>query len=68
MVTPYGVGGCVLTLESRVLMTDEDSRRRFRRYWLAAGPFIRLMRPTAMRALDRQLRHDSSRPQPSRPV
>ena len=28
VVTPYGVGGCVLTLESRVGMTDEDSRRR----------------------------------------
>jgi hypothetical protein len=51
----------VLTLESRVVMTDEDSRRRFRRYWQAAGPFIRLMRPTAMRALERQLRHGASR-------
>ena len=53
--------GCVLTLESRVVMTDEDSRRRFRRYWQAAGPFIRLMRPTAMRALERQLHHGASR-------
>ena len=61
MVTPYGVGGCVLTLESRVMMTDEDSRRRFRRYWRAAGPFIRLMRPTAMRALERQLHYGASR-------
>ena len=61
VVTPYGVGGCVLTLESRVVMTDEDSRRRFRRYWQAAGPFIRLMRPTAMRALERQLHHGASR-------
>lgn len=42
-------------METRVVMTDEDSRRRFRRYWRAVGPFIRLMRPTAMRALDRQL-------------
>jgi hypothetical protein len=51
----------VLTLESRVVMTDEDSRVRFRRYWLAAGPFIRLMRPTAIRALERQLHHGASR-------
>jgi hypothetical protein len=43
-----------LTAESRVVLTDEDSRRRFRRYWLAAGPFIRLMRPAVMRALARQ--------------
>jgi hypothetical protein len=55
VVTPYGAGSCVLTLESRVALTDEDSRRRFRRYWLAAGPFIRLLRPTAMRALERQV-------------
>lgn len=55
VVTPYGARACVLTLESRGALTDQDSRRRFRRYWLAAGPFIRLMRPTAMRALQRQL-------------
>ena len=56
VVTPYGTRACVLTLESRVALTDEDSRRRFRRYWTAAGPFIRLMRPAAMRAVERQLR------------
>ena len=61
VVTPYGTGGCVLTLETRVVMTDEDSRRRFRRYWQAAGPFIRLMRPAAMRALERQLHHGAAR-------
>lgn len=55
VVTPYGAAACVLTAESRVVLTDEDSRRRFRRYWLAAGPFIRLMRPAIMRALARQL-------------
>lgn len=54
LVTRYGVTGCVLTAESRVVLTDEASRRRFRRYWLAAGPFIRLMRPAVMRALARQ--------------
>ena len=54
LVAPYGATGCVLTAESRVSVTDEDSRRRFRRYWLAAGPFIRLMRPAIMRALARQ--------------
>jgi len=58
VVTPYGARACVLTLESRVALTDEDSRRLFRRYWRAAGPFIRLMRPTAMRALERQLGSD----------
>lgn len=55
LVTPYGAAACILTAESRVALTDEDSRRRFRRYWLAARPFIRLMRPAIMRTLARQL-------------
>ncbi|WKX01707.1 hypothetical protein Q3O43_28440 (plasmid) [Rhodococcus aetherivorans] len=54
LVVPYGSAACVLIAESRVALTDEDSRRRFRRYWLAAGPFIRLMRPAVMQALARQ--------------
>lgn len=54
VVMPYGAAACVLTAESRVALTDEDSRRRFRRYWLASGLFIRLMRPAVMRALSRQ--------------
>ena len=54
-ITAYGTRACILTLETRVASTDEDSRRRFRRYWSATGPFIRLIRPAVMRALDRQL-------------
>lgn len=54
LVVPYGAAACVLTVESRVTFTDADSRRRFRRYWLAVGPLIRLMRPAVMRALARQ--------------
>jgi hypothetical protein len=61
-VSPYGAHACILTLETRVAATDEDSRRRFQRYWRAIGPFIKLIRPSVMRALDRQL------PQGSRPV
>ncbi|HEX6325126.1 MAG TPA: hypothetical protein VFZ72_01025 [Jiangellaceae bacterium] len=54
-VTPYGAHACILSLETRVAATDDDSRRRFQRYWLAAGPFIGLIRPSVMRALQRQL-------------
>lgn len=61
VVSPYGAHACVLTMESRVVLTDADSRRRFRRYWWAAGPFIRLMRPTAMRALERRLQDRPAR-------
>lgn len=62
-VTPYGAHGCILTLETRVVSTDEDSRRRFRRYWTATGPFIRVIRPTVMRAIARQLCEVPSRPE-----
>ncbi|OOK82993.1 hypothetical protein BZL30_1503 [Mycobacterium kansasii] len=54
-VTPFGAHACILTLETRVVSTDEASRRRFQRYWRATGPFIGWIRPAVMRALDRQL-------------
>lgn len=41
---PFGERDSVVIAESRVLCTDEDSRRRFRRYWLAMTPFTHLMR------------------------
>lgn len=54
-VTPYGTHACILTLETRVAATDDNSRRRFQRYWRATGPFIRLIRPSVMRTLQHQL-------------
>jgi hypothetical protein len=50
---------CALTLLHRLNVAQVFEE--FRRYWLAAGPFIRLMRPAAMRALGRQLHHGASR-------
>ena len=49
-VDPYGERFSIVTVESRVCLTGVNSRRRFRRYWLLLGPFMRLMRPTLMRA------------------
>jgi hypothetical protein len=54
-VDPYGDRSSIVIVESRVALTDADSRRRFRRYWLMMGPFMKLMRPTIMHALERQL-------------
>lgn len=62
-VTSYGTQACILTLETRVAATDAESRRRFRRYWRASGPFIKLIRPSVLRALDRQF-SPPSRPGP----
>lgn len=36
---PYGATSSILTMETRVALTDPRSRRRFRRYWALIGPF-----------------------------
>lgn len=55
-------GFSVLSLETRVLATDRGSRRRFRRYWLAVGLGIRLIRVEALRLVKRDL--ETGRPDP----
>jgi hypothetical protein len=55
-VDPYGGRSCVLTMETRVAVTDDASRLRFRRYWLLVGPFSDLIRRTTIRRLARDLR------------
>jgi hypothetical protein len=37
-------GGSLLATETRVQALDGASRRAFRRYWLAVGPFSALVR------------------------
>jgi hypothetical protein len=49
-VDPYGERSSIVTMETRVAVTDQDSRRRFQRYWLLVGPFSHLLRKTALRA------------------
>jgi len=56
-------GFSILRLETRVLATDPDSRRRFRRYWLAVGLGIRLIRIEALRLVRRDLKK-AGRPDP----
>ena len=58
---PYGSSASILTVETRVLLTDPDSRRRFLRYWQVVGPFSHLIRPQAFRMLSRRL-NPSRRP------
>lgn len=60
-VDPYGNRSCILTMKTRVAVTDEASRRRFRRYWLLIGPFSDLIRRTTIR----QLAADLHRPAPN---
>jgi hypothetical protein len=54
-VDPYGERSSILTMEARVLCTDQNSRRRFRRYWLVVGPCSHLLRKTALRVYAKKL-------------
>jgi hypothetical protein len=45
--------GPMLSTETRVLLTDEQSRRAFRRYWLVIRPFSGLIRRAWLRAIAR---------------
>ena len=59
-IDPYGTGSSIVTVETRVAIRDEKSRRRFRRYWALVGPFSSLIRRMALR----QLAHELRRPGP----
>jgi hypothetical protein len=61
-VDPRGTTASILTMETRVALTDAGSLRRFRRYWMVIGPFSDLVRRMALRLLDTNLRQ----PDPAR--
>ena len=54
-VDPYGSLSSIVTMETRVALTDDLSRRKFRRYWVFIGPFSAMTRRMAMRLLAREL-------------
>jgi hypothetical protein len=58
-VDPYGNDSSILTMDTRVVLTDETSRRRFKRYWLVIGPFSSLIRRMALRLLATELRRST---------
>src|SRR5207244_11907144 len=49
-------GGSTLVTETRVAAMDRSSRRAFRAYWLAVGPFSALIRRRWLAAAERALR------------
>ena len=51
MALNFRVEGGVLSTETRVYVTDESSRRAFRRYWLVIRPFSGLIRRAWLRAI-----------------
>ena len=62
-IDAYGNDSSILTIQTRVAVTDDESRRRFRRYWLLIGPFSSLIRQMALRLLATEFRRSA----PGRP-
>jgi hypothetical protein len=58
-IDPYGNDSSILAMETRVALTDDKSRRRFRRYWLLVGPFSSLIRRMALRLLATEFRRSA---------
>lgn len=54
MAFNFRLDGETLSTETRVLLTDERSRRAFRRYWLVIRPFSGLIRRVWLRAIARR--------------
>jgi hypothetical protein len=54
MAFNFRLDGSTLSTETRVLLTDERSRRAFRRYWLVIRPFSGLIRRVWLRAIARR--------------
>jgi hypothetical protein len=48
-------GGAIASTETRVLATEAESRRKFRRYWIVFSPGIRLIRRVALAEVRREL-------------
>jgi hypothetical protein len=53
-VEPNGATGSVFRTETRVMTTDADSRRRFRRYWTMVSPGVLLIRREMLRLVRRE--------------
>lgn len=54
MAFNFRLDGSTLSTETRVLLTDEDSRRAFRRYWVVIRPFSGLIRRIWLHAIARK--------------
>jgi hypothetical protein len=53
MAFNFRLDGDTLSTETRVLLTDAKSRRKFRRYWFVIRPFSGLIRRVWLRAIAR---------------
>jgi hypothetical protein len=59
MAINWRLEGTRLSTETRVFLTDDASRRAFRRYWLVIRPFSGLIRRVWLRAIKRRAQSSS---------
>lgn len=59
MAINWRLEGTTLSTETRVFLTDEASRRAFRRYWLLIRPFSGSIRRVSLRAIKRRAQSSS---------
>jgi hypothetical protein len=59
MAINWRLEGTTLSTETRVFLTDDASRRAFRRYWLVIRPFSGLIRRVWLRAIKRRAQSGS---------
>ncbi|HEX6261735.1 MAG TPA: hypothetical protein VF097_02680 [Actinomycetota bacterium] len=55
-VISRGGGSSILVVETRVALTDDDSSRRFRRYWRVIRPFSDVLRRIVLRMIAAEVR------------
>lgn len=58
-VQPYGIASSILTMETRIALTDPGSLRRFARYWRLVEPSVRLIDRMTLRLLAAELRRST---------
>lgn len=58
-VSPLGEATTLMSTTTRILCTDERSRRRFSRYWTLVGPFSGLIRKIMLDSIARSAESDA---------
>jgi hypothetical protein len=54
-VSPHGPTSSIVTLETRIALTDFGGRRKFGRYWRIVGPFVAFIDRMALRLIAAEL-------------
>ena len=54
-VQQYGAARSIVTMDTRIALTDPKSRQLFGRYWVLVGPFVRLIDRMTLRLLGAEL-------------